>query len=108
MNIRKKLVLLESHLKKRFLCVKFRLYLNRRRSYVHMGLDVALFSLRNYHEIIADINHFLSKNLDNRFLVNYLRLIKTVNWKFDYAICSKKRLKIKRIVVKTKESELCE
>ena len=73
-----------------------------------MGLDVALFSLRNYHEIIADINHFLSKNLDNRFLVNYLRLIRTVKWKFGYTICPKKRLKIKRIAVKTKESEMRE
>ena len=44
-----------------------------------MGLDVALFSLRNYHEIIADINYFLSKNLDNRFLVNYLRLIRLLS-----------------------------
>ena len=58
MNIRKQLVLKESRLKKKFPYVKFGFYLSRRSSYVHMGLDFALFSLKNYSKIIAEVNYF--------------------------------------------------
>ena len=78
MNIRKQLALLESHLKKKFPHVKFQLCLSCKSSYVHMGLDITLFSLKNYNEIIAEVNYFLSKNLDQRFIINYPRLIYTV------------------------------
>ena len=73
MNIRKQLALLESHLKKKFPHVKLQLCLSCRSSYVHMGLDIKFSSLKNYSEIIAELNYFLSKNLDQRFIVNFPR-----------------------------------
>ena len=92
MNVRKQLVLLESHLKKTFPYVKSGFYLSLRSSCVHMGLDVALFFfLTNCSEIIAEVNYVLYKNLDQIFIVNYPRLIPTVKWKFDYIICYKKQ-----------------
>ena len=38
-------------------------YLNCRSNFIHMGLDVPLFSIKNYPDFIDEINKFLSKEL---------------------------------------------
>ena len=60
-----------------------------------MNRDIALFSLKNCSEIIAEVNYFLCKNLDQRFKLNYPSLISTVKWKFDYIIYYKKNSRSK-------------
>ena len=42
-------------------------YLSRRSNFVHMRLDVPLFSVKNYSDFIDEINKFLSKDLGTRF-----------------------------------------
>ena len=55
-----------------------------------MGLDIPLYSIKNYRDFIEGIIKFLAKNLDSRFFeLVYLQLVLTVKWKFDYIILRK-------------------
>ena len=52
-----------------------------------MGLDLPLYSLKNYSDFVKEIHKFLSRDLDsNRLLLVELQLVLTVKWKFDYII----------------------
>ena len=44
-------------------------YLHRRSNYVYMGLDMGLYSIKNYPDFIEEINKFLAKNLDPCFIL---------------------------------------
>ena len=44
-------------------------YLRRRSNYVYMGLDMGLYSIKNYTDFIEEINKFLAKNLDPCFIL---------------------------------------
>ena len=83
--------LLKRYLSKKIPEVDVCFYLNRRSNFVHMGLHVPLFSVKNYPDFIAEINKFLSKDLGTRFEFVYSQLVLTVKWKFDYIICRKVR-----------------
>ena len=48
-----------------------------------MGLDVALYLIKNYPELIEEVNRFLAKDLGNQFELVYSQLLLTVKWKFD-------------------------
>ena len=52
-------------------------YLSRRCKFVHMGLDVLLYSIRNYSDLIDEINKFLSMV---GFELVYPQLVLTVKW----------------------------
>ena len=56
-----------------------------------MGLDIPLYSIKNYPYVIKEINKFLAKDLDSRFELVYPQLLLTVKWKFDYIILRKPR-----------------
>ena len=54
---------------------------------MHMGLDLPLYSLKNYSDFVKEIHKFLSRDLDsNRLLLVEPQLVLTVKWKFDYII----------------------
>ena len=67
MMMTKRVQLLKSHLCKKFPEVDVGFYLSRRSNFIHMGLDVPLFSIKNYPDYIDEINKFLSKKLGARF-----------------------------------------
>ena len=64
-------------------------YLSRRSKLVHMGLDIQLYSIKNYPDFIDEINKFLAKDLGSSFEFVYPQLLLTVKWKFDYIVCGK-------------------
>ena len=54
---------------------------------MHIGLDLPLYSLKNYSDFVKEIHKFLSRDLDsNRLLLVEPQLVLTVKWKFDYII----------------------
>ena len=54
---------------------------------MQMGLDLPLYSLKNYSDFVKEIHKFLSRDLDsNRLLLVEPQLVLTVKWKFDYII----------------------
>ena len=58
---------------------------------MHMGLDLPLYSLKNYSDFVKEIHKFLSRDLDsNRLLLVEPQLVLTVKWKFDYIILGRK------------------
>ena len=89
--LKKRVQLLKAYLAKKFPeAAGVGFYLNRRCNYVHMGLDIPLYSIKNYPDFIEGIIKFLAKNLDSRFFeLVYLQLVLTVKWKFDYIILRK-------------------
>ena len=87
--MKKRVQLLKNHLLKNFSKVNVGFYLSRRSNFVHMGLDVPLYSIDNYQDFIDEINNFLSKDLGSCFELVYPKLVLTVKWKFDHIICRK-------------------
>ena len=43
-----------------------------------MGLDIPLYSIKNYPDFIEEINKFLAKDFDSRFELVYPQLMLTV------------------------------
>ena len=62
--MRKRVQLLKSHLCKKF---DASFYLSQRSNFIHMDLDVLLFSIKNYHDFIDESNKVLSKELGAPF-----------------------------------------
>ena len=85
--------LLKNHLLKKIPKVNVGFYLSRRSNFVHMGLDVPLYSIDSYPGFIDEINNFISKDLGSCFELVYPQLVLTVKWKFDYIICRKVKKK---------------
>ena len=48
-----------------------------------MGLDVTLYSIKNYKDLNEEINIFLAKDLGSFFELVFLQLVLAVKWKFD-------------------------
>ena len=63
MMIKKRFQPLKSQLSKIFIEDDVGFYLSRRSNFLHMSLDVRLFSIKNYPEFIDEINKFLSKEI---------------------------------------------
>ena len=74
---RKRVLLLKSHLSTKFPNVNVGFYLTRRSNFVHMELDVPLYSIKNYPDFIEEINKFLVKDLGSRFELVYPQLVLT-------------------------------
>ena len=62
-------------------------YLIRRSKFVYMGLDSPLHSLKNYPDLIEEINKVLA--MESGFELVYTQLVLTVKWKYDYIIAKK-------------------
>ena len=81
MTLKKIVQLLKCHMAKKFPQVTgIGFYLSHRSNYVHMGLDMLLYSIKNYLDFIEEIIKFLAKNLDLRFDLVYPQLVLTVKW----------------------------
>ena len=89
--MKKPLQLLKRYLSKKFPEVTVGFYLSRRGNFVHMGLDVPLFSVKDYPDFIDEINKFHSKDLGTRFELVNPQLVLIVKWKFNYIISWKVR-----------------
>ena len=50
--------MLESHLNTNFPELKASLYVSKRKKHIHMGLDIALFSLTRHDQVIDEIKNF--------------------------------------------------
>ena len=75
--------ILEKHLNSLFPNLNIGFYVSRRSKYV-MGLNCALFTLKDYSGIIAEIKDFVFDQLDEHFSFYFLQLVHTVKWKYDY------------------------
>ena len=90
--MRKNARLIKNHLTKKFADIKAGFNLSRRSDFMHLGLDILLFSIKNYPDFIEEINKLLTKCFDNsRFVLVYPQLVLTVKWKYDYINSRKKR-----------------
>ena len=90
MTLKKRVQLLKAHLAKKFKKVAvIGFYPSRTSNCVHMGLDIPLYSIKNYPYFIKEINKFLAKDLDSCFELVYPQLVLTIKWTFDYIILRK-------------------
>ena len=62
-------------------------YLSRRSKFVHMGLDSPLYSIKNYPDLIEEIDKVLA--MESGFELVYAQLVLTVKWKYDYILAKK-------------------
>ena len=66
--LRKRVLLLKNHLSTKFPDGNVGFHRSRRSNFVHMVVDVPLYSLKNYWDFVKEIHKFLSRDLDsNRF-----------------------------------------
>ena len=83
--------ILEKHMNSLFPSLKIHFHVSRRSKYVHMSLDSALFTLKDYDRIIAEIKDFMCDELDKRFTFCFPQLVPTVKWKYDYIVFKKRK-----------------
>ena len=73
--LRRRVLLSKSHLSTKFPDVNVGFHLSHSSSFVHMGLDVPLYSIKNYPDFIEEINKFRAKDLGSRFESVYPQLV---------------------------------
>ena len=56
-----------------------------------MGLDFALFTLKDHDRIISKIKDFMFDQLDECFKFCFPQLMPIVKWKYDYKVLKKKK-----------------
>ena len=71
--------------------LKINFYVSRRSKYVHIGLDFALFTLKDHDKIISEIQDFMFDKLDERFRFCFPRLVPTVKWEYDYIVFKERK-----------------
>ena len=91
MSDKKTVARMEREFKVKFPELNAAFYISKRNIYIHVVLDRCIFSYDNYAKIIAQINIFFSQKFGAKFIVNFLQLIHTTKWKYDYIICRKKK-----------------
>ena len=65
-------------------------YVNRRNTYIHLGLDKFLFSFGDYKDFLNTIDKFLSEQLRAGFKIDDPpKLVISTKWKHDYIIRSR-------------------
>ena len=62
-------------------------YLSRKSKFVHIGLDSPLYSMKNYPDLIEEINKVSA--MESGFELVYPQLLLTIKWKYDYIIAKK-------------------
>ena len=89
MLIKKVIKQLKKHMELNFPNYKAKFYSNRRSLYIHLGLDISLFSFENYKDFLDEIDKFLTENLVKDFKRVYpSKLVLSTRWKHDYIICT--------------------
>ena len=91
MLINKHVRILEKHMNSLFPNLKLNFYVSKRSKYVHMGLDLPLFSIKDHDRIINEIKEFMFDELDERFKFCFPQLVLTVKWKYNYTKFKKRK-----------------
>ena len=87
MSVKKIIRKLEDFIKKKYSHYNAKFYANRRNTYIHLGLDVSLFSFDDYKFFLNDIDKFLNQELQDYFQrVERPKLVISTRWKHDYII----------------------
>ena len=90
MSIKKVMKQLEKHIELSFPNYKAKFYSNRQNFYIHLGLDISLFSFENYKDFLDHIDKFLTEHLVKDFKrVHPPKLVLSTRWKHDYIIRTK-------------------
>ena len=90
MMIKNLIIQSEKHITEKFPVYNTKFYSNRRNFYIHMGLDISLFSFDNCKILLEEINSFLTEQLESKFSCVYLpKLIFSTIWKHDCIISKK-------------------
>ena len=84
------MIQLEKHIYNKFPEFNAKFYSNRRKFYVHMGLDNSLYGYSNFKQLLEDIDLFINEYLPEKFDVEFPKLIHSTKRKFDYIVCTKK------------------
>ena len=97
-GVRHFLTLLQNHLNNKFPELKASFYVSKKNENIHMGLDIALFSLIKHDQVIVEIKNFRinSYDIDKHFKFVFLQHIECTRWKYDY-IFMKKKLKFSQL-----------
>lgn len=92
MQIKTLLFRLERKLENKFSEIKFlEIYYSRRRKFIHIAFDKPInhFSCKN--DLIKEIKFFYEENFrKDFFIIEPMKLINTIKWKFDYVIFRKR------------------
>ena len=92
MHIKTLLFRLEIKLQNKFSEIKFlEIYYSRRRKFIHIAFDKPInhFSCKN--DLIKEIKFFYEENFrKDFFIIEPMKLINTIKWKFDYVIFRKR------------------
>ena len=89
MSIKKTITKLEKHIGIKFPGYAAKFYSVRRNLCIYMWLDKAVFAYSNFQGLLKEIFLFLDENIPNKFTDNFLRLIHSTKWKFDYIVAIK-------------------
>lgn len=92
MQIKTLLFRLERKLQNKFSEIKFlEIYYSRRRKFIDIAFDKPInhFSCKN--DLIKEIKFFYEENFrKDFFIIEPMKLINTIKWKFDYVIFRKR------------------
>ena len=80
---------MEKHIGNKFKEYDAKFYSNRRNSYIHLGLDKAIFSYSNFKTLLEEVTSFLEEDIPNKFTSNFPKLIHSTKWKFDFILATK-------------------
>ena len=90
MAVKKIISKLQLLVKQKFPHCDGKLYVNRRNTYIHLGLDKSLFSFGDYKDFLNTFHKFLSEQLRAEFkIVDPPKLVISTKWKHDYIIRSR-------------------
>ena len=84
---------LQSHMDKLRPEFRGKFFINRKNTFIHLGLDKALFKHEKYRLYLWDAEDFVKKNLKTcKFdFFSVPTLINCTKWKFDYIIARKEQ-----------------
>ena len=67
-------------------------YYSRRRKHIHIAFEDRLFNFERKKDFLQEIKNFYSEYLKNDFeLLNPMKVIHTIKWKFDYIVFRKRK-----------------
>ena len=77
-HIKRYAILLEEHLKRKFLEIKIDLYVSRITKLVHVALDIPLFSFSRHNSFVSGIHEFMKEELDDKWKPMFPKLVSMI------------------------------
>ena len=86
--LRKLMKELESYMDKKYPEFRCKFYINRRNTYIHIGMDKNLYQFSNFKTYISECEKFINERLNKELFIFYRipHLVTCTKWKFDYII----------------------